>query len=66
MFSKRFDVMAFVAGLFFLGVAAIWGFGGLTLSAHRGWALPALLIGVGVIGLVCSVALTAIRRREDT
>jgi hypothetical protein len=58
--------MAFVAGLFFLGVAAISGFGGLTLSTHRGWALPALLIGVGVIGLLCSLVLTAKGRHEDT
>lgn len=66
MLSKNFDVMSFVAGLFFVGVAAIWGFGGLTLSAHRGWALPALLIAVGVIGLVCSLVLTAVRRRQGS
>jgi hypothetical protein len=74
---RRFDVMAFVAGLFFLGVAAIWGFGGQTLSFDNGyspsrgasWALlglPALLVAVGVVGLVTSLVLTAKRRREDT
>jgi uncharacterized membrane protein YbhN (UPF0104 family) len=49
------DVLSLVFGLFFLGAAAIWGISGDAVRALRGWPLPALLIAVGLVGLVTAV-----------
>lgn len=49
------DVFSLVVGLFFLGVALIWGLADDPGSALEGWPLPTLLIAVGVAGLVTSV-----------
>jgi hypothetical protein len=60
----RFDPGALVAGLFFLGVAGIFLVGGFTKTSILpvyGLA-PAVLIGLGLVGLVR--ALTRARRRE--
>jgi hypothetical protein len=57
------DVLSLVFGLFFLGAAAIWGTSRDALHALRGWPLPALLIVVGVVGLV--TAITARRGKAD-
>jgi hypothetical protein len=59
----RFDPGALVAGLFFLGVAGIFLVGGITPSILPVYGLaPAVLIGLGVVGLIR--ALTRSRRRE--
>jgi hypothetical protein len=58
------DVLSLVFGLFFLGVAAIWGISTHAVHAVRGWPLPALLIAVGVAGLLTAV--TARRSRADS
>jgi len=58
------DVLSLVFGLFFLGVAAIWGISTHAVHAVRGWPLPALLIAVGVAGLLTAV--TARRLRADS
>jgi hypothetical protein len=49
------DVLSLVCGLFFVGVAlfGLWGAGS---AEFGGWRLPALLIAVGVIGLVATLA----------
>lgn len=57
---KDLDVFSLVAGLFFLGVAAIWGFGGSAVDDDMQWQAPLLLVAIGVIGL-----LTAIPRRRS-
>jgi hypothetical protein len=62
---NRIDVVSLVAGLFFLGVALIWGFAGSSFSVTRGWALPALLVGVGGIGLLTVLLDSARRRRVE-
>ena len=66
MVRNRIDVISLVAGLFFLGVAALWGFGGAVVSLTRGWPLPVLLVAVGAIGLVSAVLSSARRRGEDS
>lgn len=60
------DVFSLVVGLFFLGVALIWGLAGDAGSALRGWPLPTLLIAVGVAGLVTSFGSRRGRRTADT
>lgn len=55
------DVISLVCGLFFLGVAALWGFAGPSVIDGSGWRLPLLLIGVGVLGLSASL----ITRNDD-
>jgi hypothetical protein len=62
---KGLDVVSLVAGLFFLGVAGIWGFSGHRFSFSGNWALPTLLVGVGVIGLLATLAGAARRRNKD-
>jgi hypothetical protein len=57
------DVLSLVFGLFFVGAAAIWGLAGDTVRAARGWPLPALLITVGVVGLL--TALGSRRSRSE-
>jgi hypothetical protein len=57
------DVLSLVFGLFFLGVAAIWGLSTHAVHALRGWPLPALLIVVGIVGLATAIA--ARRSRAD-
>jgi hypothetical protein len=59
------DVVSLVAGLFFLGVAGIWGSAGSSFFFSRNWAMPPLLVGVGVIGLVAALVSSARRRREE-
>lgn len=66
MSRRGTDVVSLVAGLFFLGVAGIWGFSGHSFSFSGNWALPALLVGVGVIGLLTILVGSARRRHEDT
>jgi len=66
VWRNRLDVVSLVAGLFFLGAAVIWGFSGRTLTLSRGWALPALLVVVGLVGLAAAMVASAFRRREDT
>ncbi len=57
------DTVSLVAGLFFLGVVATWLLdrGGL-LPGSRGWLVPLMLIGVGVVGLLSARP----RRRAST
>jgi hypothetical protein len=49
------DVVSLIFGLFFLGVAAVWGLSAAPRNPGHGWWLPALLIGVGVVGLLVSL-----------
>ena len=65
MSRSRFDIVSLVVGLFFLGVAVIWGLSGRSVLSSGSWALPALLVGVGLVGLAASVVAAALRRRED-
>lgn len=58
----RFDVVSLVAGLFFLAVAAIWGFSKRSMLSDGGWLLPILLLGVGVIGLVAAIVASRLKR----
>jgi hypothetical protein len=51
-----------VAGLFFLGVAAVWGFSGRTLTTDGNWMLPLLLLGVGLIGLIAAIVASRLKR----
>lgn len=47
------DMVSLVSGVIFLGVAGSWALDRADLlDGIRGWLLPVLLIGVGVIGLV--------------
>ena len=57
------DVVSFIFGLFFLGAAAVWGLSRVPGHPVRGWALPALLIVVGAVGLLTSLA---VRRPEPS
>jgi len=57
------DVLSLVFGLFFIGAAAIWGLAGDTVRAVHSWPLPALLITVGVAGLL--TALGSRRSRSE-
>jgi hypothetical protein len=50
------DVLSLVLGLFFVGGALIWGLADSMDDPAGSWPLPTLLIGVGVIGLVTSLA----------
>jgi hypothetical protein len=50
------DVISLVLGLFFVGGALIWGLSDDPGGALDGWPLPTLLIAVGVVGLVASLA----------
>jgi hypothetical protein len=62
--KHRFDPGTLIAGLFFLGVAGIFligGFANTSILPVYGLA-PAVLIGLGVVGLVR--ALTRSRRRD--
>lgn len=56
MRKHELDVLSLVLGLFFVGGALIWGLAGSTDDPIESWPLPTLLIGVGVIGLVTSLA----------
>ena len=49
------DVVSLVFGLFFVGAAVIWGLAGSAGHEVRGWALPVLLIAVGLVGLLTSL-----------
>ncbi|MEN3357853.1 MAG: hypothetical protein V7637_1835 [Mycobacteriales bacterium] len=57
------DLVSFIFGLFFVGAAAIWGLSAVPGHPVRGWALPALLIVVGAVGLLTSLA---VRRPRST
>lgn len=47
------DLVSLVGGVIFLGVVGTWALGEADLlSGFRGWLLPVLLIGVGLIGLI--------------
>lgn len=59
---SRIDVISLVAGLFFLGVAAVWGFSGRTLTTDGNWMLPLLLLGVGLIGLIAAIVASRLKR----
>lgn len=49
----RTDMVSLVAGAILLGVLGTWALERTnTLSGARGWLLPLLLIGVGIIGLI--------------
>jgi hypothetical protein len=50
------DVVSLVFGLFFVGAAAVWGLSDVPGHPVRGWALPVLLITVGAVGLLTSIA----------
>ncbi|HYT10367.1 MAG TPA: hypothetical protein VEL73_06870 [Mycobacteriales bacterium] len=50
------DVFSLVFGLLFVGAALVWGLARNPDLALRGWPLPTLLIGVGVAGLLASLA----------
>jgi hypothetical protein len=54
--KHELDVLSLVLGLFFVGGALIWGIADSTDDPAGSWPLPTLLIGVGVIGLVTSLA----------
>ena len=62
---SRFDIVSLVVGLFFLGVAVIWGLAGRNVLTSGSWALPGLLVAVGLVGLVAAMITGAFRRRED-
>jgi hypothetical protein len=49
------DVASLVLGLFFLGVAAIWGLSDVPQHPRHGWWFPLLLIAIGAVGLVASL-----------
>lgn len=57
-----FDVISLVAGLFFLGVAAVWGFSRRSLTTDGNWLLPLMLIGVGAIGLAAVIVSARLKR----
>jgi hypothetical protein len=54
--KHELDVLSLVLGLFFVGGALIWGLADSTDDPVGSWPLPTLLIGVGVVGLVTSLA----------
>lgn len=56
------DVFSLVAGLFFVGVALIWGLAERPGEALDSWPLPTLLILVGLVGLVAALGRS---RRPD-
>lgn len=57
------DMVSLISGAIFLGVTGTWALERAdVLSGVRGWLLPLLLIGVGVIGLIGIRP----RRRTDT
>ncbi|HEX6756590.1 MAG TPA: hypothetical protein VF109_11690 [Mycobacteriales bacterium] len=49
------DVFSLVFGLLFVGAALIWGLPEDPGAVIEGWPLPALLIAVGLAGLVTSL-----------
>lgn len=59
---RGFDVISLVAGLFFLGAAAVWGFSRRSLVTDGSWLLPLLLLGVGVIGLIAAIVASRLKR----
>jgi hypothetical protein len=58
------DVVSLVFGLFLVGAAAIWGLSAVPGHPVRGWALPVLLIAVGAVGLLTSLAARHARADE--
>jgi len=55
------DVVSLVAGLLFLGIAGSWVLDrAALLPGSRGWLLPLVLVGAGVVGLFSARA----RRRD--
>lgn len=60
--GRRFDVISLVAGLFFVAVAGVWGFSRRSLLVDGGWALPILLVSVGVIGLLAAIVASRLKR----
>jgi hypothetical protein len=50
------DVVSLVLGLFFVGSALVWGVTRDPVQASTSWRLPALLIVVGTVGLLSSLA----------
>jgi flagellar motor component MotA len=50
------DLVSFIFGLFFASAAVVWGVGRHNGHPVHGWAFPALLIVVGGVGLLTSVA----------
>jgi hypothetical protein len=49
------DVASLVLGLFFLGVAAIWGLSDVPHHPRHGWWFPLLLIAIGAVGLIATI-----------
>ncbi|MEP6695290.1 MAG: hypothetical protein ABJA34_00265 [Pseudonocardiales bacterium] len=55
------DVVSLVAGLIFIGIAALWAMARADLlPGSRGWLLPVVLVAAGAAGLY-----TAVRRGRD-
>ena len=52
MQRHEFNPVGLIFGVFFIGAAVIWGTGDHTSAVAHGWHLPALLVAVGVIGLL--------------
>lgn len=47
------DIFSLVAGLLFLGIVGTWALDGAALlPGSRGWLLPLVLVGAGVVGLL--------------
>lgn len=51
MFRHRFDPSAAIAGLLFLGLAALYLTRGLSVGRSL-WIAPAVLLGLGAIGVL--------------
>jgi hypothetical protein len=49
------DIASLVLGVFFVGVAAIWGLSNVADHPRHGWWFPVLLIAVGAVGLLGSL-----------
>lgn len=56
MRKHELDVLSLVLGLFFVGGALVWGLADSNDDPFDSWPLPTLLIGVGLFGLVTSLA----------
>ena len=60
------DVLSLVFGLLFIGAALMWGLPEDPGAVIEGWPLPALLIAVGLAGLVTSLGGWRRRRARTT
>lgn len=64
MQRHEFSPVGLIFGVFFIGAAIIWGTGDHTSAVGHGWHLPALLVAVGVIGLLSVLPRLAGRPEE--